>query len=317
MAKEISQTFGGVGDAVSGVLKGVGDVVNGAVQGIGSLAKEIYKSDIGKAIIIAGAIYFGGAALAGGFGTMGTSASFLSGMGAGVSSAATSLQAAWAASSLAPIGSAWSSAYGAGEGLAAAAAAPAAATLSSSAPAALEQSQVAAAAAPPPVAPPPVGAAPGASTVGNYSLGNASVPQITQAGASLPPVNQPWYSKALDFVTPKSELAQYGLINAATSTVGNVISGIGNKQAMEDQQAYETKMLQEKRDYDVQQAKAAQDLRNANMAGQIWDPASQYAGAPAQAPAPAGLARRYMAPSEYTQRFYDRLPANYKQYATA
>lgn len=266
MAKEIGQAFGGIGDAVGGVLKGVGDAVSGAVKGVGDLATQIYKSDIGKAIIIAGAIYFGGAALAGGFGTMGTSASFLSGMGAGVSSAATSLQAAWAASSLAPIGSAWSSAYGAGEGLAAAA--PAAATLSSSAPAALEQSQVAAAAAPPPVAPPPVapppvGAAPGASTVGNYSLGNASVPQITQAGASLPPVNQPWYSKALDAVTPKSELAQYGLINAATSTVGNVISGIGNKQAMEDQQAYETRMLQEKRDYDVQQAKAAQDLRNA------------------------------------------------------
>lgn len=118
MSKEVSQVFGGIGDAVGGVLKGVGDAVNGAVKGIGSLAKEIYSSDIGKAIIIAGAIYFGGAALAGGFGTMGTSASFLSGMGAGVSSAATSLQAAWGASTLAgaagEIGGAWGTAGAAG-----------------------------------------------------------------------------------------------------------------------------------------------------------------------------------------------------------
>jgi hypothetical protein len=53
MSKEVSQVFGGIGDAVSGVLKGVGDAVDGAVKGVGTLAKQIYESDIGKAIIIA------------------------------------------------------------------------------------------------------------------------------------------------------------------------------------------------------------------------------------------------------------------------
>lgn len=298
MAKEIGQAFGGIGDAVSGVLKGVGDAVNGAVKGVGTLAKQIWESKIGKAIIIAGAIYFGGAALAGGFGSSGAGGSFLSGMGTGVSSAADSIALAWEGSSLGPLGNAWGAAGDAG--------ANAARTLAGSGLTTVAPSAASAAAAPPvapaPTAalgtPPPVAATPGASTVGNYSLGNATVPQITQAGANLPAATQPWYAQAMDYITPKSELAQYGLISGATSIGGNILAGIGQDQAAKEQREYEEKQLRD-----------AQALRNANVGAELFAP-GQYAAAPGPAPMPAGLARRYM-PKDYRDPsgVYAQLPS--------
>jgi hypothetical protein len=91
----MSKVVSGIGNAISGVVKGVVNVVKGVVKGVGDLAKSIASSKLGKAIIIAGAIYFGGAALAGGFGSSAAGGSFLSGMGAGVSSAASTLSSAW------------------------------------------------------------------------------------------------------------------------------------------------------------------------------------------------------------------------------
>jgi hypothetical protein len=151
-----------------------------------------------------------------------------------------------------------------------------------------------------------VAAAPGATTVGNYSLGNATVPQITQAGANLPAATQPWYAQAMDYITPKSELAQYGLISGATSIGGNIIAGIGQDQAAKEQREYEEKQLRD-----------AQALRNANVGAELFAP-GQYATAPGPAPMPAGLARRYMpqvapgspgyVPGSQFAQAYNRLP---------
>jgi len=85
----------GIGDAIGSVVKGVVDVIGGVVKGVGDLVKGIADSPIGKAILIAGAVYFGGAALAGGFGSSAAGGSFLSGMGTGVASAAETLSTAW------------------------------------------------------------------------------------------------------------------------------------------------------------------------------------------------------------------------------
>lgn len=85
----------GIGDAIGSVVKGVVNVVEGVVKGVGDLVKGIADSPIGKAILIAGAVYFGGAALAGGFGSSAAGGSFLSGMGTGVASAAETLSTAW------------------------------------------------------------------------------------------------------------------------------------------------------------------------------------------------------------------------------
>lgn len=91
----MSKAVSGVGNAIGGVLKGAVNLVKDVGNGIGRVVKSIGSSGLGKAVLIAGAIYFGGAALAGGFGSSAAGGSFFSGMGAGVSSAASSLSSAW------------------------------------------------------------------------------------------------------------------------------------------------------------------------------------------------------------------------------
>jgi len=91
----MSKAVSGVGNAIGGVLKGAVNLVKDVGNGIGRIVKDIGSSKIGKAILIAGAIYFGGAALSGGFGASAGGGSFFSGMSAGVSNAAASLQSAW------------------------------------------------------------------------------------------------------------------------------------------------------------------------------------------------------------------------------
>lgn len=117
----MSKAVSGVGNAIGGVLKGAVNLVKDVGNGIGRIVKDIGSSKIGKAILIAGAIYFGGAALAGGYGSAAGGGSFFTGMGAGVSSAATSLSSAWTsamagnfAEAGATIGSSWTGAANAG-----------------------------------------------------------------------------------------------------------------------------------------------------------------------------------------------------------
>jgi hypothetical protein len=324
MAKEIGQVFGGIGDAVSGVLKGVGDAVNGAVKGVGTLAKQIWDSDVGKAIIIAGAIYFGGAALAGGWSSVGAGGSFFSGMGAGVSSAANSVALAWETSTLGPLGSAWTEAGMAGAEIGASQAATAAALGRG-----VATPTAGLGGAPGAPAASAAGSSAGYGTAGagagaglgadqaafglnqSAALNGASiVPEAAPAiTSSLPPAApQPWYSQALDYITPQSDLAKYGLISGATQIAGGIIQGMGQDQA-----------AQEQREYEAQQLKNAQDLRNANMAGELWAP-GQYA-APVAATQPAGLARRYMprtavgapgyVPGSQFAQMYGQLPPGY------
>jgi hypothetical protein len=89
----MSKVVRGVGKTVGGIVKGIGNAVSGIAKGVG----KIFKSKLGKAILIGAAVYFGGAALMGGLNTIGTSTSFLSGMGSGLSSAATGISNAWGA----------------------------------------------------------------------------------------------------------------------------------------------------------------------------------------------------------------------------
>jgi hypothetical protein len=56
-----------------------------------------------------------------------------------------------------------------------------------------------------------------------------------------------------------SSLAQYGAITAGTQVVGGLIQGAGQKQAAEDQRAYEARMAQE-----------ARDRYNANVGASLW-----------------------------------------------
>jgi hypothetical protein len=129
----------GIGRAVSGVVKGVTKAVSGVVKGVTNAVKKIVSSPIGKAILMAGAVYFGGAAIMGamggasaGTGIMGTLSGGLKGAMAGIGNAWTGLKAAGGAAMAGNFGQAGSSlwggmsgAYSAGQGAVATLAQPA------------------------------------------------------------------------------------------------------------------------------------------------------------------------------------------------
>jgi hypothetical protein len=81
--------------AVSSVTRSVTNVVKGAVKSVSGAVKDVAKSKLGKAVMIAAAIYFGGAALSGAFGGAAGGATGFAGAQAGVSGAASSLSTAW------------------------------------------------------------------------------------------------------------------------------------------------------------------------------------------------------------------------------
>jgi hypothetical protein len=90
----MSKVVKSVGKAVGKVVKGVTKVVKGVVKGVGNVVKKIAKSPIGKALLIAATVYFGGAAIIGGIkgaaagsGFLGTLSGAVSGAGAGITSA--------------------------------------------------------------------------------------------------------------------------------------------------------------------------------------------------------------------------------------
>jgi hypothetical protein len=89
--------FGGIGKAISGVVKGVGKAVSGVVKGVANAVKSVVKSDIGKLALLAGGAYLMmNPAIFAGFGTAAgtagaletaalTEAAGLGGLGAGTS----------------------------------------------------------------------------------------------------------------------------------------------------------------------------------------------------------------------------------------
>lgn len=103
---------------MSKVVKGIGRAVGKVVDGV----KKVASSKLGKVLITAAAVYFGGAALMGGIGGATSGAGFLSGASAGLSSAASGISGAWGAltgtgglsGAASSIGSGFTGAYGAG-----------------------------------------------------------------------------------------------------------------------------------------------------------------------------------------------------------
>jgi hypothetical protein len=252
----MSKAVKAVGNAIGGVVKGVVNVVKGVVKGVGDLAKSVASSKLGKAIIIAAAIYFGGAALAGGFGSSAAGGSFLSGMGAGVSSAASTLSSAWGSvmagnfsQAAGAVGNAWGTA-GAAAGQAAGAGAM----------------TVGGAVAPTAVTAPTVGA-PTAAVNGGITQANVGSTMGGAKGLAMP-ASAPLASAgvapaaaapAATGFASLSPLAQYGAISAGTQVVGGMIQGAGQKAAQEDQ-----------RDYEIRMAQEARDRYNANVGTALW-----------------------------------------------
>ena len=131
----MSKVVKSVGRAISGVVKGVTKAVSGLVKGVTKAVFGILKSPVGKALLMAGTVYFGGAALMGamggasaGTGIMGTIGGAFKGATAGIGNAWAGLKAAGGAVMAGNLsgagGSLWggmSGAYSAGQGAVAAA----------------------------------------------------------------------------------------------------------------------------------------------------------------------------------------------------
>jgi hypothetical protein len=97
----MSKVVKGIGRAIGKVVKGVGKVVSGVVKGVGSVVKKIASSKLGKILLMAATVYFGGAAIMGamqgaaaGSGFLGTISSAVSGAGTGIANAWSALGAA-------------------------------------------------------------------------------------------------------------------------------------------------------------------------------------------------------------------------------
>lgn len=186
---------------MSKIVKGVGRAVGKVVKGVASAVKKVAKSKLGKIILIAAAVYFGGAALIGSMG----------GGAFGIGATATGLEGAAAG-----ISQAWSGLTGAiGLGSTATAAAPAAGTNALTTLPAWGEIPISTAG----LSGLPAGAAaPGVTAAGGAAAGAATTGGGAGAG---------WFSNL-------SPLAQHAVVSGGTQLIGQTVSGIGSQMAARD-----------------------------------------------------------------------------------
>lgn len=220
----MSKVVKGVTRAVKGVVKGVSKVVKSVAKGVSGVVKKIAGSKLGKVLLAAATIYFGGAALMGAIGGAGASTGFLGtiggaikGAGAGIANAWTGLTGAAGAAMGGNFGAAGSS---------------------------LSQGFMGAGSA-------------GAGAAGGIQAVGMNLPAGVQAsGAMTAPVG----SSAVAGQPLASAASGGGLVNTAANTAanpgfwgtnsgaatimaggqlaGNVLSGVGQQKALEDERAF-------------------------------------------------------------------------------
>lgn len=106
---------------MSKAVKSIGRAIGKVVKGVVKVVKKVASSKIGKIILAAATIYFGGAALMGamggasaGTGFLGTISGAVQGAGAGISSAWSGLTGAFTGGGLSSLGQGFTGSYGAG-----------------------------------------------------------------------------------------------------------------------------------------------------------------------------------------------------------
>jgi hypothetical protein len=214
---------------VSKVVKGVSKAVKGVVKGIGGALKKIAGSKIGKVLLAAATIYFGGAAIMGAMGGAGASSGFFNtiagavkGAGAGISSAWTGLTGAVTGGGL---GSLQSGFMGAGEmGRAAALGSNVATGVSTAGMQGMSQAQALNAQN--------VGMQ-GAGQATQTALGSVAPSAATQAGGAGSQLVNTGAQKAGFFSDP---LVKYGAITSAAQLGAGALEGYGQEKALRDQE---------------------------------------------------------------------------------
>jgi len=270
--------------AVKKVGRAIGKVVKGAVK----VVKKVASSPIGKILLAAATIYFGGAAIMGamggasaGTGFMGTLSGALSGAGAGISNAWAGLTGAFTGGGLSSLGQGFTGSYSAGSG-------------------AVQAANMAATG--------------GGFTGGGYgSVGlqgqTASTTGLSAAGGGAgltppPPGGGGIISNAWNGL---GEYGKMAAVQGTTQLVGGALQGAGQQKALEEQRKFE-----------LDQQQAARDRYNENVGTNWWSGSgNEGAASPstyAQAPQ-SGLIAGYMTPQErYAEEMRRRL-ATYNPYA--
>jgi hypothetical protein len=285
----MSKVVKSVTRAVSSVVKGAVNVVKSVASGVSSavssvvdVAKSVASSSIGKIIITAAAVYFGGAALMGGMSGSAAGTGFLSGMGTGVANAATSLSGAWGSALSGNFSTAGSSlaagfqgtvaagapmAMGAGSGL----------TLGASGVGTTSGLSAGAG----------VGGAGGLSAgASGLTAGAGSAATFAPTvGATLAGGAAPAAAAGKGLIGSLTPMGQYAAITGGTQLVGGVVQGYGADKAQQEQQAYEEQQANEQRgryDASVQefskQANAGAARSNDNTSygtGVAYDPMAE------------------------------------------
>jgi hypothetical protein len=247
---------------MSKAVKSVGRAIGKVVKGVVNVVKKVAKSPIGKVLLAAATVYFGGAAIMGAMGgasastgVMGTIGGALKGATAGIANAWTGLTGAASAAvggnfgaAGSSLGSGFTGAYGAGSG-------------------AVSAANLAAAGGALPASP---GAYGSVGTSGQTAAGTTLTSAPT-APLTTPPVTPPAEPGIISRAW--NGLGDYGkmaAVQGATQLVGGAIQGVGQQKAMEEQ-----------RNFELQQQAEARDRYNRNVGTRLWGDAptdnSQYA----------------------------------------
>jgi hypothetical protein len=274
----MSKVVRSVGKAVSGVVKGVTKTVKSVVKGVGGVIKKIASSPIGKALLVAATIYFGGAAIMGAMGGAGASTGFFGTIGGAIKGAGAGIANAWsgltAASSAAMAGNFGTAGSSLSQGFMGANAAGAGAVGGVSAvPMNIAAGTQASGAVTAPIGSSAVAAQPLAPAASGGGLVNTAAQQAANPGF--------WASNT-----------GAATVLAGGQLAGNVIAGAGQAKAAEEQRAYEEAKLAE------ELARRDENMRTefqfgASGEGGNYAPrgeSSQYAGMPYR-PFPGGPAQ--------------------------
>lgn len=228
---------------MSKAVKSVGRAVSKVVKGVTNAVKKVAKSKLGRVLIAAAAIYFGGAAL---MGAMGTSGAAAAGGLSGLSGAAANISAAW--SSLGTAGSALMSGNLSGAGSAVASgftgtAAGAGSALATSMGGAGGLSATAGGTTGLTAGAGGTGLTAGSAATGGVGSQLAAINTGVGAGAGA------GAGAAAGGGSIAQGLIGAAKINAATQLVGGVVQGAGQQKALEDERAF------------AEQQRAAQEAR--------------------------------------------------------
>lgn len=218
---------------MSKVVKGVGRAVSSVVKGVGNVVKKVASSKLGKVLLIAATVYFGGAALMGamggaaaGTGVAGTLSGALSGAASGIGSAWSGLTGALSAGSLSgaasSLGSGFTGAYGAGQAAVTGASAAAGAAGAAGAGAAPMAVQTA--------APTATSAVTGAKTATGLNLLGADAASTGMIGKMM-----------------ASPYAAPALISGGTQLISGAMQGYGNQKIYEQQKQDQKQLAADER----------------------------------------------------------------------